>query len=301
MTVPVSWRVLVGSMCLVPSAALCQRAPSTQQLFSSLRSPDPMARASALEALHATRGALSRPGASAALLETLERENQLIARTWLESHGTEGVVDTYGEEYGEYVSQLAGDCFKHCDLRDPRAVIALGDAYPAENKEFEQLAARHGTTLLPRFLEATTSSDEEMRRIAVEKIAVVDAMSRTLSARERERADSIVLAGLADHTDSSDAFELALTVGTMAEGDVPLSTERRTVFHDALVALARSPDELQRIAAIRSLGKFRDRADLPLLLNISGTDTVRRVSAGKANYPVRVEAAKAIALIRRPK
>ena len=296
----VSFRLLIAAVSLARASASSQRGPSSQKLFVALRSSDPMTRAAALQTLRSTRGALSGRGVSVVLLETLQRENQLVARTWLESHGTEGIVDTYGEEYAEYVGQLADECLSHCDLSNPLAVIALGEAYTDMSPTFERLATKHGAVLLPGLIEASKASDDEMRRTAVGKIGIISAVSRDLSSSDRHAADSIIFLALVDRSDSYVAESAARAVGILADRGYAVSPERRTTFHRAIVALADSPDEDQRLSAIRSLAKFRDRTDLPLLQDISQRDTAHSVSGGRVSYPVRIEAEKARAIIRRP-
>jgi hypothetical protein len=87
-----------------------------------------------------------------ALLDLLDRENQLIESTLRDSHRQVGVSAKYGEDYGEYVDQLAETVDPFANWNDSRQVcIFVHESYNAESRFAAKIAAhaRSGSMLDP--------------------------------------------------------------------------------------------------------------------------------------------------------
>jgi hypothetical protein len=84
--------------------AVSQGSDNRNALLSQLRSNNWQERAAAAEKLIADRDALRSDEVKSALIDLLERENQVIESTLRESNGQEGVSVKYGEGYSEYYS-----------------------------------------------------------------------------------------------------------------------------------------------------------------------------------------------------
>jgi len=292
--------IMFGATALWPSIG-AQATQRQQDLAALLQSSDPLIRASAFETLHQEPHSFATSAMAARLADLLERENQLISITTRESNGNVGLVDKYSEGFGEYLSDLAVECFAHCDMRNAKTVVALADAFPAENPYARQLAAEHGPELLFSILERARSGEPDDKCDAVAMLGNIAVGSRTLSDRQTATIDSALIASLNDRPETTLPAAAARAFGAMVDGGVPLSPERRLAIHRAVVRATSSPDGDTRVEAVRALGKFHNQGDLALLQRISQSDAARSVSGGREHYPVRDEAIKASAKLARPR
>ena len=246
---------------------------SQAELVVALRSSDPGTRASAFQALQAKPGGLSAPGVSNALADLLEKENQLIESTIRDSHGRLGIVDVYGEDYGEYVSQLASECATRCELRNPRVVLMLAETFPGESPEATHLAAMHGSLLLPIFLDKMSGQGIDRRRNALVWLGEIAVGSNTLSSQQTAMLDSS-LVGCVTRTCLQVLVEEALSsIEAIVTRRADLSASRRTLYHRTVVAAMSSTSEDIRFGAVGALAAFRDSSDLALLERLRQRDT----------------------------
>jgi hypothetical protein len=277
-----------------------QSVVQQRDLVSSLRAADMSTRMDAFERLRRTRGGLDSPGIGSALLEVLERENALIAETFKASNGTIGVVDKYGEGYGEYFNDLAIECAARCIPRTKRVVLALAEAFPAGSDVTNELVVDHGPELLPVFLEKVRNGGPDAKRNAVGIIGSIALLSRTVSAAERETCDSLLFARLADPAGTMDSWAAAKVLGTLVLHGSDVSAGRRAAIHAAVVVGASHPYTYARMAAISDLQAFHDARDAALLDEIAARDSFTTMKAGVVRYPIREAAAKAAGIIRQP-
>jgi HEAT repeat protein len=103
-----------------------------------------------------------RPDVRAALLVLLDRENQVIRNTLLESDGKIPVSDKYGEGYSEYYAQLLGSVEQTVDWYDPHEVcILVQGSYNPDSQFGTTLAVRGGATAARCLLEMAQGSDND--------------------------------------------------------------------------------------------------------------------------------------------
>ena len=110
------------------SAVSVQRASAPASALSDLKSTNMQRRIDAYDRLSKDRAALKTTEVIGALLDLLDRENQLIHKTLVDSDGKIGVSDKYGEGYGEYVAELLGTVVETVDWHDPRQLCILAQS-----------------------------------------------------------------------------------------------------------------------------------------------------------------------------
>lgn len=177
-----------------------QTNSSTPQL-SDFNAPDWHQRWAAYEKIKDNQEATKRPDVRGALFNLLERENQVIHQTRVNSNGKLGVSDKYGEEYTEYYADLLGTVAKLADWHDRRQVCILAQgSYNPDSPFATQLAAEGGAVVAPCLLKMAQSNEDENDRY--ESIPVLVHLSGItgLSLPDRERIQQAIVAGLHDRS-----------------------------------------------------------------------------------------------------
>ena len=258
------------AICSV-AAASGQVPPGSNRsdLIRAARSDDPIARMRAFEALKAQPGGVGDPEL---VVELLERENELVESTWVESNGTSGIVDSYGEGFAEYIGQLAGECSAHCDHHDPRVVRALAGVFTGDSPGMVDLAVDHGAELLPMALEKAKSRWVEFQEKGLLMLGGIGGASRGLSDRQAASVDSALITCLSRSCEPIGGSAAAQAIATMIRLNPGISAERRLRMHDAIVAATANGDSMIRRAAVVALRDFRNSNDVALLNRISQED-----------------------------
>lgn len=276
-----------------------QRPPSA--LVQLLRSSAPLTRADAFARLSASPGALAALGASGDLLRLLGRENRLTYSTLEESHGAVGLSDKYGEGFGEYTAAVYEACIAYCDRHDPTivAVFLHGPLYSRDSLA-QYLAATHGPEMLPAIVAIADTGKYGRQMQAVQMLATIARLSRTLSAGQRRVLDSALVAAASSESVIVPASAMEGLTALIRDNGA-LSPGQRTTYHQAIVHATANKYSGIREAAIRALAETGSAADLPLLNRIAEADTARSVNRGRVRYPVREEAQRAILKLTPPR
>jgi len=203
---------------------------------------------------------------ASALLDLLNREDQVIISALRESSGRVGADDKYGEGFGEYYGGILDTCLRYCDKQGLLALL-LRDA----------------------------SSGSEVQSSAVDLLGVV--RGKGFNSQQRVLIDSALVAAAAEKRSFLVRQSALGALGEIVRTDQGLSAAGRSRIHGAFVKATLDDVFQVRAAAVRALAKFGDKADLPILRQLAASDTARSVRGSTVTYPVREEAAKAIAKI----
>jgi len=242
--------------------AVSQTGDDQPKLLSQLRSDDWLQRSRGVEKLIADRKALGSKEVKDALVDLLDRENQLVEATLRESNGLEGVSVKYGEGYSEYYAVLLGAVDQVADYNDKRTLSILVHCSYNSDSPFAVKLASHGEPIVPILLEMTNSDISSSRANAVGVLGEV------------------------------------LKIGKY--GVVVLAPETQGQVEQALIRGTDDEDVGVRMLAVQALGKAGNQDTIQLLEKIAQSDkaSVPAVGGGKNRYPVREEALKAISLIK---
>jgi len=147
--------LLVSVVCLGQQKPASN--PSLADLLIQLNSNQWTARAKAFQQLSTDPKTLGKVQVQEALLDLLDRENQLIESTLRDSHGQVGVSDKYGEDYGEYVAQLGETIDSFANWSDSRQVcIFVHESYNPESRFAAKIAA-HASVAVPCLIQMYSS------------------------------------------------------------------------------------------------------------------------------------------------
>lgn len=241
--------------------AVNQKGNEQSRLLSQLRSDDWLQRSRGVEKLITDRKALGSKEVKDALVDLLDRENQLIESTLRESHGLEGVSVKYGEGYSEYYSVLLGAVDQVADYNDKRTLNILVHCSYNYDSPFAMKLASHGEPVVPMLLEMANSDISSNRANALGVLGEV------------------------------------LKIGKY--GVVVLPPETHGQVEQALIRGTDDEDVGVRMLAVQALGKGGNKDTAQLLERIAQSDPAAiPAGAGKSRYPVREEALKALSLIK---
>jgi len=177
-----------------------QRLSSTAIPLSALKSPDVKQRVDAYEEIKADKEALKRSDVKAALVELLDRENQVIHKTLAESKGEAGVSVKYGEGFGEYVGELLDTVADVADWHDQRQLCILAEsAYNPDSLFAARLAVEGGAGVAPCLLKMAQGSMSD-RHESIPVLVQLSAATKDLSPAVREQIRRAILGGLRDST-----------------------------------------------------------------------------------------------------
>jgi hypothetical protein len=147
--------VILGVIFLIASVDLIVNSSSQDQsdFITQLKSNNWEDRAKAFYTIHSIDSSPDAKEIKAALLDLLDRENQLIESTLKESNGEKGVSVKYGEGYSEYYSDLLRFVEKQSDLSDKRTLsIIVHGGYDPESV-FAQKLMNRGEEIVPILME----------------------------------------------------------------------------------------------------------------------------------------------------
>lgn len=145
-----------GIWKLLESNAIPPKGTFPPSVLVGLHSPDWQQRADAYANLKEDR---ERPDVRDALLVLLDRENELIRKTLVESDGKVGVSEKYGEGYTAYYSQLLSTVDQTADWHDQRELCILAEAsYNPDSQFGAKLAVQGGAAIAPCLIEKAQGS-----------------------------------------------------------------------------------------------------------------------------------------------
>lgn len=242
--------------------AINQKSDDRSMLLSQLQSDNWQQRAIAVEKLIANRSALRSEVVKNALIDLLDRENQVIESTLRESNGSEGVSVKYGEGYSEYYSVLGDAVDQVADYGDKRTLNILVHGSYNPDSPFALKLASYGEAVVPALLDMANSD------LAAYRGKALGVLGEILKI-EKYRV-------------------------------VVLPPETQVQVEQALITGTDDEDVGVRMLAVQALGKAGNSDTIQLLEKIVQSDTasVPAAGAGKNRYPVREEALKAITNIR---
>lgn len=136
-----------------------------------------------------------------ALLDLLEKENQLIDTTLRESNGRVGASGKYGEEYLEYVGWLGDVIFSKADLTDKRILSILLRSSYHPTARFAVKLLEYGDAAVPTLIELA-NSDITIRRVdAVEMLGLLISKHRV---KISDQTADLIKQTLSQRLDDSD-------------------------------------------------------------------------------------------------
>jgi hypothetical protein len=184
-------------LCFVQSspASLQKQSDLTHQI-SNLNSDDMQTRMTAYMKIKGDPEALKRPNVRVALVDLLDRENQLIART--NSVVGPSVDEKYGEGYAVYVLDLLDTVVNIADWHnvDQLCVIARGP-YDSRSSLTTRLATEGGAALIPCLLRMT-GGDKDDRASSFSILLQITTVTEDLSPALREQINRSITAILHD-------------------------------------------------------------------------------------------------------
>jgi hypothetical protein len=171
----------------------CSTANSQQNdlsmLLSDLRSSEVQKRSAAYTKMAADKEALKRSEVKAALFDLLDRENQTLRKPRAGS-------DSYGESYGEYVSDLADTAAEIANWRDRRQLCILADSPFDPFSQFaSDLVVKGGVAVVSCLLKMSRG-DTHDRYQSIPLLLHSNALVRDLSPGDRQQIRDAALSGL---------------------------------------------------------------------------------------------------------
>jgi len=163
-------------MFLIASIGLAVRSSGQDQqgnLIKQLASTDVNQRMEAFEKLRSSGIASDNKELKDALLDLLDRENQLIEATLRESNGKVGASAKYGEGYSEYVGWLAGTVLEQADLADKRTLSILLRTPYHPTSHFASTLLKQGDAVVPILVEISNSDVSIMRAEATQMLGLL--------------------------------------------------------------------------------------------------------------------------------
>lgn len=235
--------------CVVPTGTSIAQVPqlATDALLTKLRSSNPIERAASFQTLSSRPHAFEGPRMSKALLEALERENDLIYSVLRESKGQMGVSGKYGEGYSEYYASLLGACDQYCDKRSDRTLEALANsAYSSSSSFAVRLSQQYGARTAPFFLKLALTDLPNRRRDAVLMLTQIWRLDSSLAPNLRESIH------LAVRTRTGDERPYVRSAAARALGDLGSLSDIAT-----LERLSTDADSSVRVEAFRAIRRIR--------------------------------------------
>jgi len=172
-------------------AVVCAQQPSSTAIpLSALKSPDVQQRMDAYGKIKADEEALKRSDVKAALVDVLDRENQMMYKT----------PANLGEGYAEYIGELLGTVADIADWHDQRQLCILAESpYNPDSSFAVDLAVKGGVTVAPCLLKMAQGSMDE-RHESIPVLVQLAAITKDLSRPIREQIRRAIIAGLRDST-----------------------------------------------------------------------------------------------------
>lgn len=162
---------------IIGGAVIClgQQSPPRKLdiglLLTQLHSDEWKVRAEAYRQLGSDHTVLSVPNVKEALLNLLDREDQLTESTLRDSHEQMGVSGKYGEEFAEYVAELGETVDSFANWNDPRQVCVLVNQSYNPGSKFAAEIASHAVVAVPCLL-SMYKHDEGLTRAEAAAVLV---------------------------------------------------------------------------------------------------------------------------------
>lgn len=217
--------------------------------LAKLHSANWTERYSGFSELSSAVGAMQTENVRNAILELLDREDQLIESTLRDSNEQIGVDDKYGEGYGEYVGQLGETADSFADWNNPHEVCVLvRQAYEWDGQYAGKVAA-HPKTSIPCLIRAYKSD------VGLSRAQAASTLVRALAVGEKDldpetiqRAKQVILSAVQDPHDAVRS-KTVRSLGRFGHPDmIP-----------ALAKLAQS-DPVLKDTATKAISEIRKRA-----------------------------------------
>lgn len=261
---------VASAALLTATPCIGQQVASPEKSSADLRSADWGTRASAFDALQKLPGVWRSPAMARQLAELLGRELSLIDATLRSSGMRTGVAEKYGEGYAEYEAEVLDTCVKYCERQ----------------------------TLLSVMLAEARSDLSAVRQNAVEVLGEI--ADKGFSESQQAMIDSTLLSNAKDTHSWFIRLGAVTAIASRLRQAAGMTNARREQLHSMIVVAAADKTVQVRISAVRSLGEIGDSRDLPLLQRIAASDPESSSVRGRMTYPVRDQAAHAIARMARP-
>lgn len=166
---------------------------------SDFKSTDWGQRADAYAGVKDNQEALRNPEVRKALVDLLERENQVVHQTLVESNGNIGPAVKYGEDYGEYYSQLLNTVYTIADWHDQHQICILAaSAYNSASRFAAGLIAQGGAQIVECLLRTAQSKYDFDRHRSIPMLVQLSSKNNDLSPAVREQIGRVTIAGLHD-------------------------------------------------------------------------------------------------------
>jgi hypothetical protein len=255
-------------LSLSSAEASTQGSPSLREPLQQLEGRDWSERAAGFRRLKSSPAAMAGSVVANSMMHLLRRENAVVVATLRDSHGQVAVAEKYGEEFGEYYSDLFSVCLRYC----PKGPF------------------------LDLILENERSDVSEVRNDAVRMLGQLAAPGLGFGADQRHLINQRLVLACNDGTSFLVRENAVRSIAAVVQAG-PLPTEEHRELHEAVAnATADSYGDVRQ-AAVRALGDIGGPADLALLRQVAERDTARSGNPGRMLYPVRDEARRAIARI----
>jgi hypothetical protein len=197
--------------------ALPQQGGSPSLPLSNLKASDWEQRRDAFEKIKGNQEALRRSDVKMALVDLLDRENQMIHKTLVDSKGKVGASGKYGEEYSEYNSELLGTIEKIADWNDQHQLCVLaGAAYEPDSPFAARLAAEGKAGIVPCLVKRSQGNMFD-RHESIPVLVQLSAITKDLSPTVRQQIRQTIIAGLRD----SEVFVRQPTVEAVGKFGTP--------------------------------------------------------------------------------
>jgi hypothetical protein len=166
---------------------------------SDLVSSDWERRADAYAGIKDNQEALRNPDVRKSLVDLLDRENQVVHQTLVESNGNTGPAVKYGEEYGEYYAQLLNTVDEVADWHDQHQICILAaGAYNPISRFASRLIAKGGVQIVGCLLKTAQSEYDFDRQRSIPVLMQLSSVNKDLPPTVREEIGRATVAGLRD-------------------------------------------------------------------------------------------------------
>jgi hypothetical protein len=197
-----------------------QKESGLTHQISDLSSSDMQTRITAFMRMKDDPEILKLPEVKAALVDLLDRENQVVASaTATPGSGTD---EKYGEGYGEYLDDLIDSVAKTADWHDPRQVCVLAhSAYNSASTVPERLAVEAGGVAVPCLMKMARGNFYD-RRESIPVLVRISTVTKDLDPALRQQVKQSILTWLKD-PDASIRMTVVLAIGMFCgPGMIPI-------------------------------------------------------------------------------
>ena len=227
-------------------------------VLGKLNSPSVPDRAAAFRSLLNSPEVFKAAPVADLIVNLLQRENQLVRSTLLESQGRVGVSQKYGEGYSEYYSQLLDTAARIGNKEDPRVLEILARSSYNEDSPFAiKLSRDYGPRISPVILDLARSSFVYDKVQGVGMTGTILQYCDTLPPLLRGQLKAVLMAALVDEDVNGRGIRALAEVGEVR--DIEL-IERVRQNDKGAVMPDKSRRYFAREAADRAIAKIKQRA-----------------------------------------